>query len=73
MSSRDGHFARRATAPALFSVAHMDAVVLPSTVYAAYNHYGSADKEMAEYPFNGHEAGELRQQYRQAEWLGARC
>jgi cephalosporin-C deacetylase len=50
----------------------MDEVVLPSTVYAAFNHYRHPEKEIIEYPFNGHEGGELRQQYRQAEWLAAR-
>lgn len=34
-------FARRANAPALFSVALMDATCPPSTVYAAFNHYGA--------------------------------
>jgi len=66
------HFARRATSPALFSVAFMDTIVLPSTVYAAFNHYAHADREMAEYPYNGHEAGELRHQYRQHDWLRER-
>ncbi len=48
--------ARRATAPALFSVGLMDTVTPPSTVYAAFNHYGGA-KEIAVYPFNEHEGG----------------
>lgn len=43
LSYIDGvNFARRATAPAMFSVALMDTVCPPSTVFAAYNHYGSA-------------------------------
>jgi cephalosporin-C deacetylase len=52
--------ARRATAPALFSVALADDVCPPSTVFAAYNHYGgdrSVDKDIRVYPFNGHEGG----------------
>ncbi|SCL13858.1 cephalosporin-C deacetylase [Micromonospora nigra] len=49
--------ARRATAPALFSVALMDDVCPPSTVYAAYNCYAGV-KEMREYPFNNHEGGQ---------------
>lgn len=65
-------FARRARTPALFSVALMDRVVLPSTVYAAFNHYRGPDKEIVEYPFNDHVAGELHHQYRQAAWLAAR-
>ena len=40
MSYLDGvHFARRASAPALFSVALRDQTCPPSTVFAAYNHY----------------------------------
>jgi cephalosporin-C deacetylase len=49
-------FAARATAPALFSVGLMDQVCPPSTVYAAYNAY-AGPKQLAVYPFNGHEGG----------------
>ncbi|WP_210480342.1 acetylxylan esterase [Naasia sp. SYSU D00948] len=66
------NFARRATVPSLFSVALMDPIVLPSTVYAAFNHYAHEDREMAVYPYNGHEGGQLHQWVRQAEWLPAR-
>jgi cephalosporin-C deacetylase len=66
------NFARRVTAPALFSVALMDEVVLPSTVYAAYNHLPPGDREIVVYPYNGHEAGQLHQWVRQAGWLPAR-
>jgi len=66
------NFARRVTAPALFSVALMDEVVLPSTVYAAYNHLPPGDRELAVYPYNGHEAGQLHQWVRQAAWLPSR-
>jgi cephalosporin-C deacetylase len=55
------NFAARATAPALFSVALMDAVCPPSTVYAAYNHYAGADKEISVWPYNGHEGGQALQ------------
>lgn len=49
-------FARRAQAPALFSVGLMDAVCPPSTVFAAHNAWaGPASIEV--YPFNGHEGG----------------
>jgi cephalosporin-C deacetylase len=54
------NFAARAKAPALFSVALMDAVCPPSTVFAAYNHY-AGPKEIEVYPFNGHEQGETIQ------------
>src|SRR3954453_15145060 len=46
--------ARRAQAPALFSVALMDPVCPPSTVYGAFNAYAHADKEMLVYPWNEH-------------------
>lgn len=49
-------FARRATAPAYFSAALMDAIVPPSTVFAAHNVY-AAPAQMRVWPFNGHEAG----------------
>src|ERR1700759_1911001 len=60
--------ARRATAPALFSVALMDETCPPSTVYAAYNAYGGA-KEIVTYPYNDHEGGEAFHKARQAAWL----
>lgn len=73
LSYFDGvNFAKRATAPALFSVGLMDDIVLPSTVYAAFNSYLGADREIVEYPFNGHEGGALHQWHRQAAWLGSR-
>jgi cephalosporin-C deacetylase len=77
LSYLDGvNFARRAGAPALFSVALMDVTCPPSTVFAAYNHYGrpadGADKEIVVYPFNGHEGGAAEQLGRQIRWLGAR-
>jgi cephalosporin-C deacetylase len=58
LSYMDGvSFAARATAPALFSVALQDVVCPPSTVFAAFNAYGAADKHIEVYPFNGHEGG----------------
>jgi len=50
------NLATRATAPALFSVALMDQICPPSTVYAAYNRY-TGSKRIVEYPFNDHEGG----------------
>jgi cephalosporin-C deacetylase len=71
LSYFDGvNFARRATAPALFSVALMDGIVLPSTVFAAFNHYAGSH-EIEVYPFNGHEGGQMHQWVRQAAWLPA--
>ncbi|GAA1951577.1 acetylxylan esterase [Nocardioides panacihumi] len=59
---------RRATAPALFSVAVMDTICPPSTVFAAYRSY-AGPKELAVYEFNDHEGGGPFQQARQAAWL----
>lgn len=64
-------FAARATAPALYSVALLDPICPPSTVYAAANaHVGGA--EVIEYPFNEHEGGQGVHWQRQAAWLAAR-
>jgi cephalosporin-C deacetylase len=65
-------FARRATAPALFSVGMMDEIVLPSSVFAAYHRYGAADRAIAVYEFNGHEGGGMFHWQRQVEWLRER-
>jgi cephalosporin-C deacetylase len=54
------NFAARAGCPALFSVALMDNVCPPSTVYAAYHHYGGAC-ELRVYPYNEHEGGQSHQ------------
>ncbi len=73
LSYFDGvNFARRITVPALFSVALMDDVVLPSSVFAAFNHLAASDAEIEVYPFNGHEGGQTVQWLRQTAWLAAR-
>jgi cephalosporin-C deacetylase len=59
---------RLATAPALFSVALMDETCPPSTVYAAFHAYGGP-KELAVYPYNDHEGGEVFHRRVQVEWL----
>ena len=78
LSYLDGvSFARRARAAALFSVALMDPICPPSTVYAAFNHYGeraaaagqAVSKEIVEYPFNQHEGGAAHQFNRQLRWF----
>ena len=61
--------ARRATAPALFSVGLIDEVTPASTVFAAYNHY-AGEKAIEVYPFNGHEGGGTRHRLAQLAWLG---
>ena len=77
LSYVDGvNFARRARADALFSVALMDPVCPPSTVFAAYHHYGSRSgarpaTEIVEYAFNEHEGGAAAHWPRQVEWLAA--
>ncbi|WP_353808653.1 acetylxylan esterase [Agromyces sp. SYSU T00194] len=50
------NFARRATVPAWFSAALMDATCKPSTVFGAFNAY-AGPKEIDVWPFNGHEGG----------------
>jgi cephalosporin-C deacetylase len=62
--------ARTARAPALFSVGLMDLICPPSTVYAAFNHYGGP-KEMREYPFNDHEGGQGFHDVAKLGWLAA--
>nr|WP_307220532.1 acetylxylan esterase [Microbacterium sp. SORGH_AS_0888] len=64
--------ARRVTAPALFSVALMDDIVLPSSVFAAFNATASADKSIEVYGYNGHEGGGAFHWQRQARWLAER-
>lgn len=62
-------FARRATAPGLFSTALMDQVCPPSTVFAAYNAWAAADKDIKVYTFNGHEGGALDHNVEHLAWL----
>lgn len=50
------NFAKRATAPAWFTTALMDNTCPPSTVFGAFNVYGGT-KEIAVWPYNGHEGG----------------
>jgi cephalosporin-C deacetylase len=61
-------FAKRATAPAIFSVALLDPVCPPSTVFAAHNNYG-AESTIEIYPFNEHEGGQGFHWRKQARWL----
>lgn len=73
------NFARRATAPVHFGTGLRDTVCPPSTVFAAYNHYGSAiseselpERTMHVYPFNHHEHGDAVHSRRQLLWLRER-
>ncbi len=63
------NFARRATAPALFSTALLDQTCPPSSVYAAYNHYAGSRKSIRVYPFNDHEGGQSVQWEAQTVFL----
>jgi len=71
LSYFDGvNFAKRATAPSLFSVALLDLITPPSTVFAAHNAYlGATAIEV--YPFNQHEGGQGAHWLEQARWLAA--
>ncbi|GHG57022.1 acetylxylan esterase [Flavimobilis marinus] len=75
LSYVDGvNLGRRATAPLLSSVALMDTICPPSTVYAAFKHYGTRagttpDKTLEVYEFNNHEGGGGHQLARQLPWL----
>ena len=63
-------FGPRAKANALFSVALMDTICPPSTVYGAYNAYGGATKKIVQYNYNDHEGGGAFQDREQLAWLG---
>ncbi len=65
------NFARRAAAPALFSVALMDPICPPSTVYAAFNEY-LGHHEMLTWEYNGHEGGGVLDEARAMAFLHAR-
>jgi len=56
-------FAARARCPGSFSVALMDGVCPPSSVFAAYNVY-AGDKDIAVWPYNNHEGGGPEDQLR---------
>lgn len=63
---------RRAVVPALFSVALMDKTCPPSTVFAAFNHYGVAEKDIVVYSHNEHEGGGAYQIDAQLNWFAER-
>lgn len=57
LSYFDGvNFSRRSTAPATFTVALMDPICPPSTVYGAYNAYAGR-KALHTWTYNAHEGG----------------
>jgi cephalosporin-C deacetylase len=61
--------ARRVSLPALFSVGLSDEITPPSTVFTAFNHYAGNAKDIAVYPFNGHEGGGTRHFLAQLEFV----
>ncbi len=69
LSYFDGlNFSTRVKAKALFSVALMDQVCPPSTVYAAYNHW-AGEKDIKVYAYNGHEGGQSYQTLEKLKFL----
>jgi cephalosporin-C deacetylase len=64
------NFAARAQAPALFSVALMDEICPPSTVFAAYNHY-AGQKDIRVWRYNHHEGGGTYQTQEKMHFLRA--
>ncbi len=70
LSYFDGaNMATRADAAALYSVALMDTICPPSTVYAAYNRHAASKKQIEVYTHNGHEGGQAFQFLAQARFL----
>jgi cephalosporin-C deacetylase len=69
LSYFDGvNFARRASTPALFSVALMDATCPPSTVYGAFNAY-AGPRRMLLWEYNDHEGGGILDEVGALEFL----
>ena len=62
------NFAVRGVAPALFSVGLMDVICPPSTVFAAFNHYGGP-KRISVWPYNGHDGGGVQHGVERTEFL----
>jgi cephalosporin-C deacetylase len=69
LSYFDGvNFAQRAHAKALFSVALMDDICPPSTVFAAFNAY-TGEKDIRIWEFNNHEGGQSFQNLEKLRFL----
>lgn len=70
LSYFDGcNLAKRIKVDSYFSVALMDQVCPPSTVYAAYHQIEHANKQIDVYPYNGHEGGDVFQLTRRVQRL----
>jgi len=73
LSYVDGvHLAARASAATLFAVGLMDEVCPPSTVFAAYNAWAGADKQIEVWEYDGHDGGAGHQEAVQVRWLAER-
>jgi cephalosporin-C deacetylase len=71
LSYFDGvNFATRAHAKTLFSVALMDDICPPSTVFAAYNHY-AGPKQIKIWQYNNHEGGQSFQTLEKIKFMRA--
>jgi cephalosporin-C deacetylase len=69
LSYFDGvNFAARARSRALFSVALMDTICPPSTVFAAFNRW-AGEKQISVYDYNGHEGGQFAHLEEKLRWL----
>ena len=62
------NMAARCRMAGLFSTALMDDICPPSTVFAAYNHFGGV-KDIKVWPYNGHEGGGDEQLIAKARFL----
>ncbi len=72
LSYFDGvNFAKRATAPSLYSVGLMDDICPPATVFASHNSW-AVDSAIEVYEFNNHEGGQGYHWLAQASWLKGR-
>lgn len=72
LSYFDGmNLAARCKADCLYSVALMDTICPPSTIYAAYNQV-TARKEIRQYKFNNHEGGGILQTQSKLDYLNAK-
>ncbi len=62
------NFAHRITCPTLISVGMQDMLCPPSTIFSVYNKL-DCEKEIAVYPYNGHEGGGSHHQERKLVWI----
>jgi len=63
------NMAGKCSLPSLFSVALMDTICPPSTVYGAYNNWAGS-KKIEVCPYNNHEGGQQYHQMKQVTFVG---